>query len=95
VEIANGNREPARATALHGLADAGDVTGIGGSHRREPRRPVYATPSGRCSSRPRGAPASAADAPREPFLSPRLPRTVAMLSTTLPRVRRGRLVIEG
>jgi hypothetical protein len=38
VEIASGDGEPARATALRGLADAGDVTGIGGSHRRERRR---------------------------------------------------------
>src|SRR3954453_1812650 len=50
VEIANGDREPARATALRGLTDAADVTGIGGSHRREQRRRVYPTASPQGSS---------------------------------------------
>jgi hypothetical protein len=52
VEIANGDREPARATALRGLADAGDMTGIGGSHRRERRRRVYPTASGAAGGHP-------------------------------------------
>jgi hypothetical protein len=50
VEIANGDREPARATALRALADAGHVTRIGGSHHRERRCRVYPTASGESGS---------------------------------------------
>jgi hypothetical protein len=63
VEIANGDREPARATALRGLTDAGDVTGIGGSHRREQRRRVYPTASVQSSSQA-GAAATIAHGPK-------------------------------
>jgi hypothetical protein len=50
VDIANGDREPARATALRGRAEGEDVTVVGDSHRRE-STPSFSESSMECHER--------------------------------------------